>query len=430
MEPKGKGLTRTIEDIGRLELVLKILRDNPDELSHLRIPLVQNQLDTRRRIVECVEKDEPFLAAWYTTAPEICTAMDIPWYCQVADALGAAIEGPNTMRDLEGVDHLPIPADACTLLRLGVYYVDAEILPVPTAVIALLEPCDGVVSMHEAIRSHKDWRHVPTFGPDPPYFEDERSVEYFGRELRRMTSFIEEHTGHKLDIGRLKEVVEESNQQYELWLEHSELRRSIPCPHGIEQATAAFVVAQNTLCGRPEATDWFRDLVADAEMRVRENRPVVPNQKIRLLWFDIHPAWFLELTPWLEQEWGALVVQSMFMNCPYTLIDTSSEESIWTGLAKRNLLDTPMIRQARGTTEGFLRDLDRLVKDFKLDCVIWPGHMGHKDSAASISAMKEKCRDLGVPFLHIGVDQFDRRYTPVEEVKNRIAEFFTVMGLG
>jgi hypothetical protein len=56
--------------------------------------------------------------------------------------------------------------------------------------------------------------------------------------------------------------------------------------------------------------------------------------------------------------------------------------------------------------------------------------MGHKDSAASISVMRDTCREIGVPFLHIGLDQFDRRYTPVEEVKNRIAEFFTAMGLG
>jgi benzoyl-CoA reductase/2-hydroxyglutaryl-CoA dehydratase subunit BcrC/BadD/HgdB len=430
MESERKGLARTIEDIARFEWMLKLLEDNPDELSHLSIPLVRNQLDMRRRVVECVERDEPFIASWYSNAPEIYTAMDVAWYCQVADALAASILGLGSMKDLEGVDQLPVPGDLCTVLRLGLYYVDAGILPVPTAIVALLEPCDGVVGMHEAIRNHGSWRDVPMFGPDPPYFEDEKSVEYFAQELRRMTSFLEEHTGQELDMDRLKEVVEESNRQYELWLEHSELRRSIPCPHGVNLAFAAFIVAQTNMCGRPGATEWFRDLVADAEMRVRENRPEVPNQKIRLLWYDIHPVWFDELTPWLEQEWGALVVQSMWLNYPYTLIDTSSEETIWRGLAKRNLLDTPMIRQARGTTEGFIRDIERLVRDFSIDCVIWPGHMGHKDSAASISVMREKCRELDVPFLHIGVDQFDRRYTPVEEIKNRIADFFNVMDLG
>jgi len=430
MGGNGRGLERTIEEIQNYGAILKLLQDNPDEMSHLHIPLVQDRLETAKKTLECVEQGKPFVATWFTNAPEICAAMDLHWYCQVAGAFIAAVESPHTNEDLEGIDQLPVPADCCTLLRLGLYYIDAGILPIPTAVVALLEPCDGVTSLHEAIRCHKDWRDVPMFAPDPPYFDDERSIDYFANELREMVVFLEKHTGHKLEMARLRQVVEESNRQYELWLEYSELRRSTPCPHGLILAMSAFAVAQNNLCGKPQATAWFRDLLADAERRIRENKPEVFNQKIRLLWNDIHPVWFNELTPWLEEEWGANVIQSMLTYCPYTLIDTSSDEAIWKGLAKRNLLDTPMIRQARGTVEGFVYDLRRIVKDFAIDCVIWPGHMGHKDSAASISVMRDTCREIGVPFLHIGLDQFDRRYTPVEEVKNRIAEFFTAMGLG
>jgi benzoyl-CoA reductase subunit B len=430
MAADSKRLERTREEIASFEAILALLQANPDELSHLHIPLVQDRLAGNRKTVECVEQGEPFIATWYTNAPEICTALDIHWYCQVAGAFGAAVEGLHTAEDLEGMDQLPVPADVCTLLRLGLYYVDAGILPIPTAVVALLEPCDGVTSLHEAIRTHKDWRDIPMFAPDPPYFDDERSIDYFAGELRRMASFIEEHCGRKLEMDRLKEIVEESNRQYELWEEYSELRRSVPCPHGLVLGMAAFGVAQGTLCGRPSGTAWFRDLVADAEKRILEKRPEVPNQKIRVLWYDVQPVWFGELTPWLEAEWGAIVVQSMFTYFPYTRVDTSSEEAIWRGLAVRNLLDTPMIRQAMGTADGFANDLIRIVKDFKIDCVIWPGHMGHKDGAASIPIMKETCHDLGVPFLSIGVDQFDRRYTPVDEVKNRIAQFFSAMGLG
>jgi benzoyl-CoA reductase/2-hydroxyglutaryl-CoA dehydratase subunit BcrC/BadD/HgdB len=430
MVSKKQQLERTLEEIGRFEAILKLLRDNPDELSHLRIPLVENQLENNRKTVECVEQGKPFLATWYTNAPEICTAMDVHWYCQVAGAFGAAVEGLHTMDDLEGVDQLRVASDACTLLRLGLYYVDAGLLPIPTAVVALLEPCDGVTSLHEAIRTHRDWRDVPMFAPDPPYFDDERSIDYFAGELRRMVPFIEEHTGQRLDPDRLKEVVEESNRQYELWLDYSDLRRSVPCPHGLTLGMAAFAVAQGTLCGLPAGTAWFKHLVADAERRIREKKPEVPNEKFRLLWYDVQPVWFGELTPWLEQEWGANVIQSMFTYCPYTIVDTSSEDAIWKGLAKRNLLDTPMIRQAMGTADGFAKDLVRIVTDFKIDAVVWPGHMGHKDGAAAIPVMKETCRELEVPFLHIGVDQFDRRYTPVDEVKNRLEQFFTTMGLG
>ena len=430
MGGNGRQLERTIEEIHQYEAILKLLQDNPDEMSHLHIPLVQDRLETARRTLECVEQDKPFIATWYTNAPEICTAMNLHWYCQVAGAFVSAMESPHTMEDLEGIDRLSVPADCCTLLRLGLYYVDAGLLPIPTAVVALLEPCDGVTSLHEAIRNHRDWRDIPMFAPDPPYLGGENSIDYFANELREMVVFLEEHTGRRLEMDRLREVVEESNRQYELWLEYSDLRRSTPCPHGLILAMSPFAVAQNNLCGTPQGTAWFRDLVADAERRVRENKPEVAHQKIRLLWYDIHPVWFAELTPWLEEEWGANVIQSMLTHCPYTLIDTSSEETIWKGLAKRNLLDTPMIRQAQGTVENFVSDIERIVKDFSIDCVIWPGHMGHKDSAASVSVMRDACREIGVPFLHLGVDQFDRRYTPVDEVKNRISQFFTTMGLG
>jgi hypothetical protein len=56
--------------------------------------------------------------------------------------------------------------------------------------------------------------------------------------------------------------------------------------------------------------------------------------------------------------------------------------------------------------------------------------MGHKDGSASISLYREKCRELDVPFVSLGVDQFDKRYTTPDEMKAKISQFFTAMGLG
>jgi len=334
------------------------------------------------------------------------------------------------MDDLEGVDKLTVASDVCTLLRLGLYYLDAGVLPRPTMLVPLLEPCDGVIGLHEALRRHKEWRDVPTFTPDPPYYNDERSIDYYADELKRMVAFLEEQTGRKMDLDRLREVVEVTNEQYALWAEYNELRRSTPCPHGHTLAMACFPLVQTAGAGNPEHTLWYKDMIVDGEKRIRENNPEVPNQKIRMLWYDVQPIWFNDLAPWMEQEWGVCVVLCMFSYAPYTTIDTSSEKTIYQGLAKRNLLDPPMVRQAKGVADNFLTDIERIVKDYKMDCVVVPGHMGHKDGSASISLMREKCREIGVPFLYIGCDQFDRRYTTIEEMKDRISQFFTAMGLG
>lgn len=38
--------------------------------------------------------------------------------------------------------------------------------------------------------------------------------------------------------------------------------------------------------------------------------------------------------------------------------------------------------------------------------------------------------ELGVPFLHIGMDQFDKRYMSPDEVKAKISQVFSAMDLG
>ncbi|MFO8010535.1 MAG: 2-hydroxyacyl-CoA dehydratase family protein [Dehalococcoidia bacterium] len=431
MDPQDNmGLERVREEIANYEGIRRLLESTPMPMNPVHLPLVKNVLHQHYKTVECVEQGKPLAATYFTNAPEIFTAMDIHWYMAIAQSFGGGGENPHMMEDLEGVDHLPVASDVCTLLRLALYYLDAGVLPKPTMIIPLSEPCDGVVGLHEAMRNHRYWKGIPVFTPDPPYYNDERSIDYFADELRRMVAFLTEQTGRTLDLDRLRKVVEITNEQYILWAEYNELRRAVPCPHGHVLAMAPFTLVYTAGAGNPAHTRWFKDLIADAERRIKENDPEVPNQKIRVLWFDVQAIWFSELAQWMQDEWGVSVVECMFGYAPYTTIDTSTEESIFRGLARRNLMDPPMVRQARGTVDGFLGDITRLVTDFKIDCVILPGHMGHKDGSASISIMRDKCRELGVPFLVIGVDQFDRRYTTMDEMKDRISQFFTAMGLG
>jgi benzoyl-CoA reductase subunit B len=343
-----------------------------------------------------------------------------------------ASSAPFVEPDIDNSEALGLGTDLCTAIRLSIYCIEAGLTPIPTAIVNMAYPCDAAPMLHQVVMHNKEWQHVPVFTPDPPYHGDERSIEYFAKEYKQMAAFLEQHFHRKLDIDRLREVVTESNKQYALWQEYNELRRAVPCPHGWSFGGAnCFAMAQIYRTGDPRGTEWFRKLVELAENKVRLGQGAIAKEKIRFLWFDILPmGWCYEFLPWLEQEWGAVMVMDMFTNAPYNLIDTSTEESMFRGLAKRNLLEVPMVRQATGTADTFANDIVRLVKDYKLDCVIWPGHMGHKDSAASVGIMREVCRDMGVPFLHIGLDLFDKRYAGMEAVKEKVSQFFTTMGLG
>ncbi len=429
---KERSVSRFREEIDTYEPVLEVLALEPGEMGHLQIPLLKNMLQKHRRIIECVETGEPFMASQFTNPVEILAAMDVPWYFHVEQQFAAAGTGgsPHTMEDLEAMDKIGIPPDCCTLLRLLLYYQVAGLLPIPTAYLALTEPCDSVAGLHAAFMNHPDWRTVPAYAPDPPYHSDERSINYFAGELKRMVEFITKHMGKTLDMNRLKETVEETNKGYAMWMEYNDIRRAVPTPHSYIMPMSCFYLINTMGAGDPAQTEWYKDLIADAEMRVRENKPEVPDQKIRIFWYDLQPMFFGELVPWLEQEWGGVIAMDMVSYCPYELVDTSTEDSIFRGLARRAFEDGPMVHQARGLADNVIHDITRIVKDYKIDCVVFPGHMGHKDMQASTSLMRETCRDLGVAFLHLGIDICDKRYTSVEDIKGKFSQFFTAMGLG
>ena len=289
--------------------------------------------------------------------------------------------------------------------------------------------CTLKVSEDELKYMLKKWNSHPHF------FETKQAyvrLIYYADELKRVVDFITKHTGRALDMVRLKKAIEETNKGYLLFQEYNDLRRSIPTPHGSNLPRTCYPMLMTEGAGKPEngQISWFEDMVEDAEARVREKRPEMPNQKIRVLWFDFLPVYVDKLIPWMEQEWGAVIVMEMAAYCPFKLIDTSTEDTIFRGFAERSLQHPVMVRQSHSTVDTTLDDVTRIVKDYKMDCVIFPGHMGHKDQHAYASLLREVCQGLSVPFLNIGINNFDSRYTPVEEIKDRISQFFDVMGLG
>ncbi len=411
--------------------ILELLEQMPDEESLLSAFVTREVVENYDRIMGCMDNGRPFIGGYYCAAPEIYSTMDLPWYMMMQTPFMLGSTGlPYLLDDIDQGKAM-LGNDLCTAISMSIHLLEAGLTPLPTALVGILYPCDALPMFHQVLSHNKAWSNVPVFTVDPPYYADDRSIDYFAAGLKKMIPFLEEHTGHKFDLDRLREIIEESNKQYELWLDYNELRRAVPCPHGWSLGgQQCFSVSQYYCVGDSRGTDWFQRLVANAELKVREKAGGVPGEKVRVFWIDLLPfGWFLDFLPWMEEAWSACLVMDMLCHTPYTLIDTSSEESMFRGMAKRNLADTLMVRQVQGTTQNFVSDIQRVVNDFKIDCVIYSGHMGHKDQAASIGIMREVCRDLGVSFLDIGLDLYDRRYTSIEIVKDKISRHFAAMGL-
>ncbi len=420
-------LQKLIEERDTIKMMVESFTQSVTEGNNLAEVPTKAFVDHHNELIRRYISGEPFISSYFCCAPEIYTAMELPWSTFLTPAFTGMLN-PNYQAEVDASGQL-FATDLCTIIRQAAYYVVSDLVPPPTAIIAMMHPCDGINVVHQLMANDEKWKDVPVFGADPPYWDDERSLAYYTDQLFEMVAFLEKHTGLKLTEDKLREVCEESNIAYALWDEYSQLRRAVPCPHGGGMGLQVFGTLTTNLCGQPEGTGWIRDVIADAEALVKQGKGAVPDEKIRLLWFDVLSLGItMDLFPWLEEEWGAVIVMDMFGYAPYSQLDTTNMDTMMRSLAARALNDVPMIRQARGLADLFLTDITNIVKEYKIDAVIYPGYMGHKDGTANIGMMREKCRELGVPFLTIGMDFYDDRYTSPDEVKDRISKWFESMG--
>jgi benzoyl-CoA reductase/2-hydroxyglutaryl-CoA dehydratase subunit BcrC/BadD/HgdB len=223
-----KSLSRIREELDLYQPVLAALELLPQaDPGQLQVPILRTLIQQHTRTIECVETGEPFLASQYTNPAELLTAMDVHWYFHIQQMFAGSGTGGgiHIAEDLEGMDDMAVPSECCTFLRLALYYQVEGLLPVPTAYLALTEPCDGIAGWHAAFTHHQSWRDVPVFAPDPPYHDDAPAVDYYAGELKRMVDFVTKHTGKTLDMDLLKRTVEETNKGYSLWMEYNEVRR-------------------------------------------------------------------------------------------------------------------------------------------------------------------------------------------------------------
>jgi benzoyl-CoA reductase/2-hydroxyglutaryl-CoA dehydratase subunit BcrC/BadD/HgdB len=382
----------------------------------------------KAKLDEAIKNGDPIVGGLNQITPEVCTAMDLPsWF--TANFHMQAVQSERGPEYIDASTALVSSTFMCSFIRTGVYQLEAGVYPKPTMLVAGTSPCDANVMLGQMMLNYEPWADVPKFVIDVPYRQDEYSAAYLAKQAREQAAFFEKHSGRKLDMDRLRQVCEESNEAYRVLWEIQELKRSVPAPLDWPWGNLCYTVARILAPGHPEATEWLRRVLEIAESQVKAKKGIDGvTEKIRLLWFDLFPVWAPKLFPALERKFGAVIAMDIFSPA-WALVDTSSEESMFMSFARKYVGENPMTRPVMGTMEMYCDDIVRSVRDYKIDAVILPTHAGHKNVNAAVKIAKDLCRDLGVPFLSLGADMFDERYMPVDEVMEKITRFFQVSEL-
>lgn len=353
--------------------------------------------------------------------PEIIRAMGLtPFMAELLGILMPMIEPYSVVDYIDTSENEGIPPDICSLPKSTMGIAIQGHFPPALAVIASNLPCDGGMSSYALIEKKLK---LPIIRLDIPHnFYNERAVEYFSNELKRMIAWLEEHTPGRMDWDRLREICNERNKMVEYELELWDMIRVRPAPMASEPVWLSHMWCANVRPGTPATTKTFKNIVELTQRNLEEGIPAIKNERFRALMWNPPTMHFIDLYNWAEKAYGiSLIMDSMTFNT-IPMIDTETPDTMLQGLS-RTIMAGPMARHTRGPAENYLKDLFYSYKNFNIDMVWVAGHIGCKNTHALYGMLREKCRQDDIPLLIINYDLSDPRIVSREGILSQVEHF-------
>ena len=373
-------------------------------------------------VLRAADEGKPIVYHGFTSFIDIMVAMDLQTICLEGwDLIGVRADPDHAIKSIDAAHEAGIPRELCSFDKAIIGSILRGVIPPPSMIVPSLFPCQNAVIGYQAI-GHLTG--APLYTPHTPYYMDEEgAMDHWVRQYQGVIAFLEEHSGKKMDYDRLKEVVEESNRCVEYWLEAVELQKLKPAPHtgAISIGTQAGILA----FGTPEGTAAVKAVLDDIKARVARGETAVPDEKVRVIWFQLPVFWDTTLMSWMATELGAVTPFVLYDDYRVEPVDTSTPETMIRGMAKR-ALETPMGRQSRSDFDLVIDDVLYAVDEFSGDCVIFASHTC-KWMSNSFNMLNDALRKRGIPALIYDVDLLDRRVTSAEESRTRIEQFLTTI---
>lgn len=376
------------------------------------------------RVFDAVEVRKPIVWNQFTTFSELFYAFDVqPLPPEIWTLIKLGQDMYACCESIDAAHEAGIHPELCSAHKslLGDLILGDKI-PLPSMIVSPTYPCENAKIAYQAAA---ELTRAPMYFLDAPYWiDDEGAMDYWVNQFKGLISFLEEHTGQKMDPDRLKEVVEESNRTVEYWVEALELRKLKPLPQ--PGLSTGAIMAGYSILGLPAATEAVKIVRDDVKERIAKGETAVPEEKLRVIWFYMPIIYDMAIGAWLEDEMGVVSPVSFWDYTKVEPIDTSTTESTIRGIARR-ALEVPMGRQGRSAIDLWIEDCLYAVREWKGDCVILAGHAGCKWLRGGYGLMRDVLRETGIPVFIFDVDIIDPRITPPEVYRGLIEDFLSTV---
>jgi benzoyl-CoA reductase/2-hydroxyglutaryl-CoA dehydratase subunit BcrC/BadD/HgdB len=241
-------------------------------------------------------------------------------------------------------------------------------------------------------------------------------VPSIAKQIENLVEPLEEISGNKFDMEKLKKVVALSRECSELWKEVLETASTSPSPFTFFDGTIHMGPAV-VLRGTDKAVEYYKVLLKELKERVKNGEGAVEDEQFRIYWEGM-PVWGrLRSHSELFANLKACVLASTYCNS-WIFTDFDPED--------------PFTSMAKAYTELFIVKSDeakekymkKMIEIFKIDGIVFHDAKTCPNNSNNRYGMPERLtKDTGVPSITINGDLNDLRLISDEQTKTNIEAF-------
>jgi benzoyl-CoA reductase/2-hydroxyglutaryl-CoA dehydratase subunit BcrC/BadD/HgdB len=399
----------------------------------------------KRKAIKCTEVMNKYMADYFLELDRCAKTGEkkIAWCTSVGPAellhsLGFAVHYPENHGAMLGAsrmasDLIPLAnaigysPDICSYLTsdIGSYISGKTPLTKAFGIERVPKP-DVLIFNTNQCRDVQDWMlwysrelNVPIYGihsPKNPDDIDEKTVRWLSGQTQSLIEPLEEISGNKFDIDRLREVIKLSRECTELW--GSVLKTASTCPSPITFFDGTIQMGPAVvLRGTRQAVEYYKILLAELEERIKNNEGAIEDEKYRLYWEGM-PVWGrLRAHSELFAGLKACVLASTYCN---SWIFSSFDENDPFDSMARAYAEIFIVR-SEISKEKYIREMIDL---YTIDGIIYHDAKTCPSNSNCRYGMHKRLEmKTGIPCLVINGDLNDMRLISDEQTKTNVEAF-------
>jgi len=346
--------------------------------------------------------------------------------------LGATRMSTDLIPEANAIGYSP---DICSYLTADIGSYIKGVTPLSKAYkgIESVPKPDVLVYNTNQCRDVQDWfawysrkLGVPSIGVTSPKNVNDVTgahIEDVARQIEALVPTLEEISGSRLDMERLRETVSLSRECTELWKKVLETATAAPAPLTFFDGTIHMGPAV-VLRGTREAIDYYKVLLAELEQRIRDGVGAVDEENTRIYWEGM-------------PVWGRLRQHSeLFANLKANVI-ASTYCSSWIFPAFDG--SDPFRSMAKAYLELFIvrsdaykeRYIQEMLAKFRIDGILYHDAKTCPYNSNSRYGLPQRLEAAtGIPGLVISGDLNDLRCVSDEQTKTNVEAFIEQIAEG